>query len=190
MKDSFFEKFFLVGGTSLSLQLGHRISIDLDLFSNETFDENKLAEYLKQTYLFDLDYIEKETVKGVINGVKIDCIAHKYPWLNDSLTIDGIRLAGFNDIAAMKLNAIVGNGTRIKDFIDIAYLSNKITFNQMLLAYKMKYNNNPVIILKAITYFDEVNFNEPIKMLDNQSYNWKRITKRLQNMIKFPDKVF
>jgi len=190
MHDTAFDRFLLVGGTSLSLQLGHRISIDLDLFCNETFDEQKLAEYLRTKYRFELDFIDNETVKGEIAGVKIDCIAHKYPWLTSPTEIDGIRLAQFEDLAAMKLNAIVGNGTRIKDYIDIAFISTKMSLNQMLSAYQTKYTSNGMMVLKAIAYFDDINFDEPITMLDTTKFDWKKIRKHLLLMIKHPDKIF
>jgi len=190
MTDTAFNHFILVGGTSLALQIGHRISIDLDLFCNETFDENKLVEYLRTQYKFELDFIDKETVKGEIDGIKIDCISHKYPWLNSPITINGIRLAGYEDLAAMKLNAIVGNGTRIKDYIDIAYLSYKITLNEMLNAYQTKYASNGVMVLKAIAYFDDINFDEPISMFDKTNFDWRKIKKHLLLMIKSPDKIF
>lgn len=190
MKDTTFNHFILVGGTSLSLQLGHRISIDLDLFCSVAFDEQKLTEYLRSEYQFELDFIDKETIKGEIEGIKIDCIAHKYPWLKNPIEINGIRLASYEDLAAMKLNAIVGNGTRIKDFIDISYISGKITLNQMLNAYQTKYTSNAVMVLKAIAYFDDINFEEPIFMLDKRNFDWKKIKKHLHLMIKYPDKIF
>ena len=190
MNDTTFNFFLLVGGTSLSLQLGHRKSIDLDLFCNESFDEHKLAEYLRREYQFELDFIDKETVKGEIEGIKVDCIAHKYPWLNSPTTINGIRLAGYEDLAAMKLNAIVGNGTRIKDYIDIAFLTSKITLTEMLDAYQTKYASNGVMVLKAIAYFDDINFDEPISMLDATNFDWRKIKKHLLLMIKYPDKIF
>ncbi|HEY5589625.1 MAG TPA: nucleotidyl transferase AbiEii/AbiGii toxin family protein [Paludibacter sp.] len=190
MSDSTFDQFLLVGGTSLSLQLGHRISVDLDLFSNKTFNENVLVDTLRTNYHFELDFLDKETVKGEIGGVKIDCIAHKYLWLNEPTVESGIRLASFYDLAAMKLNAIVGNGTRMKDFIDIAYLSNKISFNEMLNAYESKYRSNPVMVLKAISYFDDINYDEPIQILDKKDFEWKKIIKHLLLMVKSPDKIF
>jgi len=104
--------------------------------------------------------------------------------------LNGIRLAGFRDIAAMKLNAVVGNGTRIKDFIDIAYLSSKISLNEMLNAFQLKYQSNPIMVLKAMTYFDDINTDEPIRMLVSENFDWKKIKKQLELMIKFPDKLF
>jgi len=190
MNDSAFDNFRLVGETSLSLQMGHRISVDLDLFTNLSFDEQKMLEYLRAEYHFELDFIDKETLKGEIDGVKIDCIAHKYSWLSSPVPENKIRLASYEDIAAMKLNAIVGNGSRIKDYIDIAYMSNYMSFNDMLNAYQKKYSSNPVMVLKAIVYFEDIDFAEPIRMIDKPVFEWKIIKKQLVMMLKFPNKLF
>ena len=136
------------------------------------------------------DYIDKETVKGEVDGVKLDCIAHKYPWLTKPVMENEIRLASYDDIAAMKLNAITGNGTRLKDFIDISFLSTYLTLNEMLNDYQLKYKSNAVMVLKALSYFDDINFNEPINMLNNESFDWKKIKKQLLFLIKNPDKLF
>lgn len=189
MRDKHFEGFCLVGGTSLALQIGHRLSVDLDIFSDFTFDEMRLSQYLQYEYGLELDFINKETVKGEIEGVKIDCIAHTYKWISKFTEFDGIRLASLEDLCAMKLNAISVSGTRIKDFIDIAYLSNFFSLNQMLGFYRQKYNVNHLVPLKALTFFDEINFEEPIKMIDKKM-TWKKIAKRLCDMQKYPDKVF
>ncbi|MDA3905333.1 MAG: nucleotidyl transferase AbiEii/AbiGii toxin family protein [Bacteroidales bacterium] len=190
MADQAFNDFVLVGGTALALQLGHRISVDIDLFSTEAFDQNKLLDYLRTDYNFELDFISKNTLKGEINGVQLDCIAHQYPWINALYLEENIRMAGFEDIAAMKLNAIAGNGTRLKDYIDIAFLSTKISFSQMLKGYQTKYNSNPIIPVKAISYFDDINFNEPINMTGGSGFNWKKITKRLKDMQNYPERIF
>lgn len=190
MMDEVLNNFVLVRGTALALQIGHRSSVDIDLFSIEAFNESELADYLFRTYSFKLDFISKNTLKGEIDNVQLDCIAHQYPWIKQVNLEDEIRMASFDDIAAMKLNAIVGNGTRIKDFIDIAYLSSKIPFKKMLDGYEEKYNANPIIPIKAITYFDDLNFHEPIKMAHDRKLNWKKITKRLKSMQDFPSRIF
>lgn len=190
MNDRMLKDFVLVGGTALALQLGHRISIDLDLFSETSFDQSSLADYLYHAYSFELDFISTNTIKGEINGVQVDCIAHQYPWIENYCSEDHIRMAGFSDIAAMKLNAVAGNGTRLKDFIDIAFLSYKMTFNNMLDSYVMKYKGNPVIPLKAITYFEDLNFNEPIRMTGEKSFDWAKIRKRLHKIQEYPDQLF
>ncbi len=190
MDDEVLKDFLLVGGTALALQLGHRISVDLDLFSSEPFNENELSEYFRSKYHFKLDFISKNTLKGEIDGVQIDCIAHQYPWIS-SFNLEGnIRLASFDDIAAMKLNAIAGNGTRIKDYIDIAFLSCKIPFRQMLEGYEKKYNSNPIMPVKAIAYYEEINFDEPINMVMDSRFDWGKIEKRLKNMQDYPSRLF
>ncbi len=189
-KDEILKDFVLVGGTALALQIGHRISVDLDFFSSQPFDQEKLADHLRSEYHFELDYISKNTVKGEINEVQIDCIAHQYPWISSFVIEGNLRLAGLPDIAAMKLNAISGNGTRLKDFIDVAFLSTKMTLNEMLGYYQMKYSSNPIIPLKAITYFDEIDYNDPIKMVNGLQFKWKNIEKRLFNMQKEPNCIF
>lgn len=78
MADEAFNDFVLVGGTALALQLGHRISIDIDLFSTEAFDQNQLLDYLRNDYHFELDFISENTLKGEVKGVQLDCIAHQY----------------------------------------------------------------------------------------------------------------
>lgn len=189
MADKKLNQFVLVGGTSLSLQIGHRISVDLDLFANAPFNENELSAYLISDYEMELDFLARNTIKGEINGIQIDCITHEYPWVQEFAVEENIRFAGLHDIAAMKLNAISGNGTRIKDFIDIAFLSSYMSFLEMLEAYKTKYKSNLLIPVKSITFFDDINFDEPIKMFHSR-FEWKKIAKRLLEMQKYPDKRF
>lgn len=190
MHDDQLQQFRLVGGTALALQLGHRISVDLDLFSQIPFDEQQLHEYLEQTYQLQTDYMARNTLKGEIGGVQIDCITHNYPWLTKPIEEDGIRLAGLEDICAMKLNAIAGNGTRIKDFIDVAELSAYYSLNQMLDFYERKYNANTLMPLKAIIFFDDINLSEPVRLTNGKRLNWKKYATRLLRMEEQPDRIF
>lgn len=190
MLDDRLQDFVLVGGTSLALQLGHRLSVDLDLFINTDFNEDALRAYLEQNYQFQADFMERSTVKGEIDGVQIDCISHCYPWLKPCIQDNGWRLAQLEDIAAMKLNAIAGNGTRIKDFIDMAYLSSVFSLEQMLGFYEQKYHSNTLMPLKGLIFFDDINKDEPVHMADGKPLQWKCIEKRLLSMDKFPKRIF
>lgn len=190
MKDDKLNDFVLVGGTALSLQIGHRISVDLDLFSEKVFEAEVLREYLEGIYHLQTDYMAFATVKGEIDGVKIDCISHSYPWIKPHIIDNGISLASLEDICAMKLNAIAGNGTRIKDFIDVAYLSAKFSLHQMLDFYEQKYHANPLMPLKGLVYFADIDKTAPVKMADGKPLKWNMIEKRLLAMEKNTDKVF
>jgi len=190
MLDENLKSFFLVGGTALSLQIGHRISLDIDLFSQNPFDENKMLSHLELEKKWQLDYLDKNTVKGQINGIKVDLITHAYPLVNKLQNTEGIRLASLEDIAAMKLNAIVGNGTRLKDFIDVAFMSCYLSLDKMMDAYERKYaTRNPFLTLKALLYHQDINFNEPIQLAAGK-YLWKLIEKRLIEMANLPSTVF
>ncbi len=182
--------FFLVGGTALSLLIGHRISVDIDLFSTKPFDQNKMLEYLSVEYGFIQDFIEKNTIKGQIKTTKTDLITHPYAVVKDLLTIEGIRMASLEDISAMKLNAVSGNGTRLKDFVDVAFLSRYLSLTHMMETYEHKYaTRNPVMIAKSLLYFNDINFNETVQLV-NAKYSWKLIEKRLREMERSPNLVF
>jgi hypothetical protein len=190
MNESSLNNFFLVGGTALSLQIGHRISIDLDFFTISDFDENFLLEEMEAKYGFQLDYQQKNTIKGRMGDVKVDFIAHQYPVLEDLLNDEGVRMTGLRDIAAMKLNAITGKGTRVKDFIDVAYLSSYMTPVQILEAYQGKYvNRNPLMAIKSLIYHQDIDFSEPVEMVDTK-YDWTFVEKRLNDMLEYPEKLF
>lgn len=103
---------------------------------------------------------------------------------------DGMRLYGMEDIVAMKLSAIADNGSSLKDFVDVAFLSTRFSLGEMLSFYERKFPMSSVIRpLKALTYFDDIDFEENVVMT-NRSFEWKRIAWRLSEMVKKQDKVY
>jgi len=189
MGDEWFKDFHLAGGTALALQTGHRKSIDLDLFALEDFDSDNLSQYLKANYGFSDSYIGKNTLRGFAEEIKVDFLAHAYPLVAPILAINNIRMYSAKDVAAMKLNAIIHNGTRVKDFVDIAWLSSVMPLSEMLGAFETKYQSNYVIALKSLLYFDDIDFNEPVQMTAGK-FQWKAISKRLEMMSKEPKQIF
>lgn len=134
--------FILVGGTALSLQIGHRKSIDIDLFSPEPFATDKMANSLVKDFDFFINNRFTNTILGTIKTIKTDILFHQYMLIGTVTEIEGIRMASCQDIAAMKLNAITDNGSRLKDFVDLAFLSSFFTLQQMLDFFEMKYPGN------------------------------------------------
>src|SRR5690348_17064417 len=88
MQDDRLNDFVLVGGTALALQIGHRKSIDLDLFTQQSFDENELSGYLESSKHFRLDFMSKNTLKGEISEIKVDFITHAYPLVNQPVVVE------------------------------------------------------------------------------------------------------
>lgn len=182
--------FVVVGGTALALQIGHRRSEDIDLFTQHDMDIPALAAHLGTAYGFRPDFIERNTLKGQIRGVKVDLITFPYPWVRPIVEEEGGRLASIPDIAAMKLSAISQDGTRLKDFIDVAYLSCHLSYADMIACYEKKFpHTNPAIPLKAIAYFNDINFNTTINLI-NARYQWANIERRIHQMQQTPHKRF
>lgn len=112
MQKEYLDSFVLVGGTALALQLGNRESIDLDLFSNTDFASNYLLTSLLKDYQIVVNNQLPQTLITTINDVKVDFIKFHYPFIRPFLVIENIRMASLEDIAAMKLDAITGRGSK------------------------------------------------------------------------------
>ena len=152
-----FKDFLLVGGTALSLQLGHRKSVDMDLFSQQPFEAETCASLLEESLDFQLMYLQNNTLKGIIGEIFIKFITHNYPLISDVVIFEGIRMASLQDIAAMKVNAISGIGTRVKDFVDIYFLLRSMSFQAIIESFSKKYGaRNEFHAIKSLTYFDDV----------------------------------
>ncbi len=95
-QDDFFDDFFLVGGTALALQIDHRLSIDLDFFSLQPFDNQQLEAHLSEQYGFQTDYVATNTLKGFVQNVKVDFLTHAYPLVKPLIPLKGITW--FEDI--------------------------------------------------------------------------------------------
>lgn len=176
--------FYLVGGTALALILGHRKSIDIDLFSNFSFDAGQILENLTADFRFNLFFSANNTLKGSINQVKVDILAHRYPLLNEPLIIDGISMLSLEDIVAMKLNAISVSGQRVKDFIDIYYLLDNYTVEEMIGFYKKKYTQyNDTNVLKSLCWFDDVELGDWPVMIKNPGLKWGEVKKKIKGAI-------
>ena len=171
----------LVGGTALALQLGHRKSIDLDFFGTVDCE----AEYLRESIagIASLTILKESPHIHIyiVDGIKVDIVNYKYPWLDDVVLEQGLRLASVSDIAAMKITAIIGRGTK-KDFIDIAFLLHHFSLEEILHFYAAKYNDSSVFMaMKSLAYFDDAEADPMPDMFVNQS--WQQVKARIFSKI-------
>lgn len=157
MNEELFSEFNLVGGTSLALQLGHRNSIDIDLFGNQEINQELFIEKLNSFGNLNVTQSTRNILITKINEIKVDFVNYQYPLLNDFLVIDGVRMLSTKDIAAMKLNAIAGRGSK-KDFIDLYFLLEEFSMKEILGFYNQKFNDGSVFMVqKSLTYFEDAN---------------------------------
>ena len=174
--------FYLVGGTALALRIGHRKSVDIDLFSNFSFDVAALLENLSSDFNFKLFFSANNTIKGSIDNVQVDILAHRYPLIIEPIEEEGITMLSLQDILAMKLNAITSSGQRVKDFIDVYYLLHEFTLSEMIGFYNTKYKQyNDVNVLKSITYFNDVDLAGWPQIIDNPLLKWDDVKRVITN---------
>jgi len=178
--------FNLVGGTALAFYMGHRNSADIDLFSNYAFNASQLIELIEQDYPLQLYNTASNTIRGSIENINIDIIAHIYPYINEPSVIDGINILSVPDLIAMKLNAISVSGERSKDFVDIYFIleEKRFSINDMLRFYQMKYNQQgDMHILKSLIYFEDVDLSGWPVLLKKPLLKWTDVKKKIEKEV-------
>lgn len=181
MSEKLFSDFNLVGGTALALQMGHRNSIDIDLFGNSQIDTLLFIEKLSEFGKVTVTQSTKNILITEINDVKVDFVNYKYPIISEQLFIENIRMLSTKDIAAMKLNAIAGRGSK-KDFIDLYFLLDKFSLGEMLSFYDQKYNDGSLFMVqKSLTYFEDADLQQQPQMFQN--FDWETCKQKIINEV-------
>ena len=167
----------LVGGTALALQYGHRQSIDLDFFGILPDDKEELVEMTKRVGNVLVTNRSKMILQTVINQIKVDFVDYsRYKWIDEPVMGDGFVLASDKDIAAMKVNAIIGRGTR-KDFIDLYVLLQHYSLLEIMAFYKQKYPEfSEYRALLSMTYFEDAEMQDMPKMFIDTSWDTMKST--------------
>lgn len=176
---SAFSQLRLVGGTSLALQLGHRKSVDIDLFGKLNIDKYELDEILRSYASIKTLRTSKNINIYLLNGIKVDIVNYSYKWLFKPISIDGLFLADIKDIAAMKLSAITGRGGK-KDFIDLYFILQKYKLDEIINFYNKKYpDGSEFLLLKSLAYFDDAEQDEKPYMI--KDIKWKQVKQFIKN---------
>jgi predicted nucleotidyltransferase component of viral defense system len=166
-----FRELRLVGGTSLALQIGHRTSIDIDLFGSIETDEIDINTVLASMGSVTQLKSSKNIHIYLLNNVKVDIVNYPYPWLQPAILQDGLLLADMVDIAAMKIAAVTGRGSK-KDFVDLYFLLQQMDIAQILDHYVAKYKDGSLFMtLKSIIYFDDADKDEMPNMFSDLTWN-------------------
>ena len=179
------KNFYLAGGTALALQLGHRKSIDLDLFSRKDFSIKELKIILSQMGRLKIYSEEERTLNANLNGVKISFLGYKYKMLFPLVKYGkDLKLASIQDIACMKIDAISNRGSK-KDFIDFYFLLEKYSLKEILGFFDKKYSGikySQLHILKSLIYFQDAE-EDPMPLMF-ESADWNEVKKELRKGVK------
>jgi len=185
------QNFRLVGGTALSLQLGHRQSLDIDLFTSSDFSKDEISSELIATFNIKgkVKLMGDTMIQTITNdGVKIDIVNKKNPFTRDAVLEEGIRMARIEEIAAMKIKIIcdpfTGRKTK-KDLSDVAVLLDKFSIKEMVHFFKEKYPTMAPYdegVILQLNDFSKAEVTEMPKMLNRMT--WKSIKQKIENGLK------
>jgi hypothetical protein len=154
---NFVGRFYLAGGTGLALQMGHRLSKDLDFFASDLFDEDVLLQRVQTLAEFALVAKAPHTLHATIHGTKVSFLGYAYPMLFPTVGFHGVAVADPRDIACMKVSAIASRGTR-RDFVDLYISAQRYGLTDLLQFFDRKYAQtryNRVHIMKSLTFFGD-----------------------------------
>jgi predicted nucleotidyltransferase component of viral defense system len=183
-KEPLFQTFALGGGTNIALQKGHRISVDLDFFTNQSFTNAHIYKCISSlegetALLFE----QNQTMMFIINDVKVDFILYPFTWLRPFKIIEGCRLIHLDDIIPMKLQAI-SNRFAKKDFYDIDTLLTDYSLQKMLDIFKIKFPDiDTGFLVHSLTHF-EIADEEEDPILLPVSKPWEQVKRNLQRAVK------
>ncbi len=175
-KQGFISRFYLAGGTAISLQLGHRHSVDLDFFSEiDEVHSRTREELVREFSRRKLQIIENTdgNLLLLVDNIHVGFFSYGYPLLGPFLSIENVHLASLLDIGLMKLDAIIGRGAR-KDFYDLYYIIQRISLQKLLLSGKRKYpqvRDFALMALEALLLFENADRDLQLELLMEIPWN-------------------
>lgn len=177
--------FSLVGGTALALRYGHRSSEDLDLFYHEKFNQPEIVKDLEDAFKQRFIYKQEHTTFGIfcfIEEIKLDIVHYPHLPIAPIIHEKGIRFYDSADIAAMKIQAILGRGKK-KDFWDLHELLKHFHLQQIIDWHKQKYPSQmlAISIPHAITYFVDADESETPVSFKKQT--WESVKKDISRVV-------
>ena len=175
--------FNLAGGTALSLQIGHRISVDLDFFGNREFSTDEILDLLTGEKPISIISQNKNILILNVKNVKVDFVNYHYPLISQPIEAGAVRLLAMADIAAMKLAAVAGRG-RQRDFYDIYFLLKEFSLKQMIDFYNKKYEDgSEMMVARSLTFFDDADVDETPRVI-NHKISWEEIKGTISNEVR------
>lgn len=174
---SLLEGFHLNGGTGLALHVGHRRSVDLDLFSEDDFHPADLQRRLRGLEGLTIQQAAPGTLHMTLHGILVSFLHYPYPLLFPLAQFDRLAVADPRDIAGIKVNAIASRGSR-RDFVDLYVAAQRYSLAEILAWFETKFASTPfnrVHVMKALTYFKDAEEQAMPDML--VPLDWRDVTR-------------
>lgn len=182
--DSAVRHFYLAGGSAAALHLGHRISVDLDFFTSQTFNTDSMISRLSDFGKVTVQQSGTDTFVGLVSKTQVSFFHYPYSVLETPAEYHGIRVASLLDIALMKITAISQRGKR-RDFVDLYYICHSgYALDDLLKQMPRKFptlNYPSYHLMRALVYFDDAENDPRLKML--KPYNWREIKSYFESQV-------
>lgn len=182
---NFLSSFYMAGGTACSIQIGHRISVDLDFFSDTNFEPQELLSSVKNEGVELQNFeLSKGTLKGWISDAQLSFFSYPYKLVSPLVDFENnVRLASLLDIGLMKLTAIASRGSK-KDFVDLFFILKQHSLTELFSNFENKFTTdqiNKYHYLKSLVYFDDADIDPNPNML--VEFDWKEIKQYFSDLI-------
>ena len=175
----------LAGGTALALQVGHRVSVDFDFFTNDEFDPAAILRAVQATSAEVQSLkLEPGTAVMIVDGVKVSLFQYPYPFAEPMELFNGTKVAGIVDITGMKLIAIMQRGAR-RDFVDLYTVLRTTPFRVVAHNAIQRFGPTliePVIIGKALAWFADADA-QPDPMYLGKPLQWSAIKRFFRSSV-------
>lgn len=184
------DKFYLAGGTALPLRLGHRKSVDFDFFSYTKFDSGFFSDMIKINFGGTVSSLSEDTVNGFINDIGISFFKYPYQLIRPTDKFHNINLAGFEDLACMKLSAIMKRGTKrdLYDIYEIFKIFQLIELKNLFLEKYGKNGNSLYHLTRSLFYFEDAD--KDINPVSLNGTTWDKVKNYLLANEKKISKAF
>ena len=171
--------FYLAGGSGLALQIGHRISEDLDFFKESSFTPGILLTKLRETAeKVEEIIIERDTLVVILDGVRLSFFKYDVPLVYPPIILRGVRVADWRDISAEKFKTLAQRGSK-KDFYDLYAIIHcqRVSIEEVVGIMKRRFASsglNFYHVLRSLAYFEDAE-KEPEPSLIKNEYSWDEV---------------
>jgi hypothetical protein len=179
---NFTKDFVLVGGTAVALHLGHRRSIDFDLFTLKEINRFKIQKKIMNFTKIQSVFVDnKDEYTVLLDGVKITFLYYPFEINKQESIGSNINLADLETLAALKAYAL-GRRSKWKDYVDLYFiLKSNISLKQIIRKSNsiFKSNFNEKIFRVQLAYFKDIDYSEQVDYMPNFKVSDKKIKEEL-----------
>ncbi|MBU2051937.1 nucleotidyl transferase AbiEii/AbiGii toxin family protein [Patescibacteria group bacterium] len=181
----FSSAFGLVGGTAVALQLGHRRSIDFDLFCENNFDNNVIIRKVKRNFPVEFIYMDTDTQLTFLVNQGVKMTFYAYPFKIDYVKNfkDIIKIPDLLTLASMKAFAL-GRRVKWKDYVDLYFILRKYSLGKIVKRATEVFEGafNEKLFREQLSYHADINYTEPVVYLPGQAVNDEVVKKELKKI--------